>query len=151
MEPARVSCCVSGCKRTFKAEVVGDSSSYMCGKHFRCDLDLLAQIRRIKRRVNKFERRYMRDCRRGITEDKMMHYEHLIDTLYAMHNTVFEDIRREAQRQQDAGFFAPKTRRRKHDRPLADKPSKIGTAFDREFQRLKGVDTKVNKRELYDP
>lgn len=148
MEPERISCCIKGCKRTFKAEVVGDAELYMCGKHFRCELDLLSKIRRIKRRVTKFERRYKRDCRRGITEDKLGHYEHLLDTLYAMHNTVFDEIRREAQRQQDAGFFDPKPRRRKHDRPPAEKPTKIASSFDREFARVKAAMqqvTRVNK------
>jgi hypothetical protein len=135
-EPGRISCCINGCRRTFKAEVAGDSSLYMCGKHFRCDLELLGRIRRIKRRLTKIERKFKRLCARAITEDDIIRYEHVLDTLAAMHNTVFDEIRREAQRQQDAGFFAPKPRRRGavRDERTTDP---LAARFDDQFQRLK--------------
>jgi hypothetical protein len=63
----RISCCIPGCRRTFKAEDCGDGD-VMCGKHWRMGdqrlRDRVTRLGRIDRRIERLARRKaIRDCR----------------------------------------------------------------------------------------
>ncbi len=136
MEPDRVPCCITGCRRTFKREVVGESLEYLCGKHFRCDPDLLAKCRRHRKRVRRVERLFTRLARKA-TSAQIARMDRIWDRLVVEDNTYFQGIRLRAQAMQDAGYWARRRSRRVFRKPASDEGGKMNMGFEREFQRLK--------------
>lgn len=154
-DAARIPCCITGCRRTFKAEVCGDDhDEIMCGRHFKCDADLLRRLRSCRRRCRWIERRLARidravRARSGQMLDKEIEdFKRLAEIKRALWRRDYElwgAIKAEAQRQQDAGFFVRRRPRRKPSASLLDPPGPSAgerlamNRFEAEFHRLKRV------------
>lgn len=57
----RTPCCIPGCKRTFRADQMKDSSEAMCGRHYRTiDDRLIQRHKQMFKRMRKIDRLIMR-------------------------------------------------------------------------------------------
>lgn len=134
-EGTRVSCCILGCKRTFRAEVLGDDSEYMCGKHYRADpvlqrihKDLRLRSRRMVTILNRYHK-----TSRWSDEQCEAVYQRMVRRC----NKAWSDIVTKAQEMQDQGFWAPRPRSRKLAPKSKQAVSPLNSAFEAEFQRKK--------------
>lgn len=135
-DPDRIPCCIVGCRRTFKTEALGDGhNEFMCGKHFRVDPELVRRLRRVRQLWGKADRKGYRAFQDGnIPMAATM--SALMDRLAAADREIWTSIKDEAQRQQDAGFFAPKPRSRRKTVEAAP-TDRLAAGFEDQFQRLK--------------
>lgn len=135
-EPDRVPCCIIGCRRTFKAEANHQGEEVMCGRHMRCDGGLLERFRTVKRRASRLITLLNRRHAAGTMSPVMC--EHIWKRMDGRLGEAWGAIKAEAQRQQDAGFFAPRPRgRSKLASSDRSKPSPLASRFEDQFQRLK--------------
>lgn len=148
-DPTRVPCCISGCRRTFKRQAGDDESTrIMCGRHFRCDAVLLGRMRRTRRRYQRFNRQFeaidrllrrpqeLSAPRHRSLKQRHLKLARICNKLWHRDQAAWEEIRVEAQRQQDAGFFAPKPRSRRKPAETA-LPDPLSSRFEDQFRRLK--------------
>lgn len=136
-EAARVPCCIKGCKRTFRAEVLGEDSEYLCGRHYRADGELQRlhkDLRRRLRRMVTILNRYHRTSRR--TDQQC---EAIYRRMERRCNQAWNEIRITAQRMQDAGYWAPRPRTRGLAPKRKQAVSPLQSGFDANFQRLKAM------------
>lgn len=138
-EPARKPCCITGCKRTFRADRCGDGE-IMCGRHYRCDLRLVEHFKSLKARFRKIGGRLNKIHARGGASVEWL--EQRWQRAWRPVGDAWAALKAEAQRQQDAGFFAPKPRRRKvlqstFDAEPHPHSTRIASKFEDQFQRMK--------------
>lgn len=134
-EPARISCCIAGCRRTFRAELCGDGD-IICGRHYKCAPELKRLLLESRRLWFKLVRLGDAHARRsgGLVPVKVVK---AMRTCMRRHDRRWAALKAEAQRQQDAGFFAPKPRRRKSATCAKTQTSPLAGRFEDQFQRLK--------------
>lgn len=140
----RISCCVAGCRRSTKRlPRYSRDVRILCGKHWRGVKRERPDIARLQREA----RRQIIVLERRSRKRETIRLMRLIERAYRRHHRRWEMGRLEAQRQQDAGFFAVRVRRRKRVVGKSGQNSSgIASVFEQQFQRLKSeVDKSVGK------
>lgn len=142
-ESPRVPCCVVGCRRTFRTEDLGHSTEIMCGKHYRCDRELLVKFKRTRlrmRKVNRIGRALIRFHGMVLPASVERRLNRVWNKLQALEGATWGRMREKAQELQDSGYWAVRPR-------LEPKPKdKLADPFEREFQRMKTAQKKFGQK-----
>lgn len=138
-EPGRISCCISGCRRTFKiAPTDEDDTEVMCAKHYRCDRVAVDRYKRLRAQVRKWHRICMKHAGPSTVGERIRfeRMERIWGRWVRLCLAQWATIKAEAQRLQDAGYWAPRPSVRRN-RTTEPRERKAADRFEAEFQRLK--------------
>ncbi len=132
MSEGRIPCVITGCRRTFKADAHG-GGEVLCGKHYRCNAELHAAFKKAQQHFRKIARLLNRRWHAGTILEAVA--ESIWNRAEGRKNAAWDALKAEAQRLQDAGFFA---RRCPTGVPqVSDKKDRHADKFEDQFQRLK--------------
>lgn len=105
----------------------------MCGRHYRCCPELLARKKLVERRGRQVLRHLNALWTAGAIS--AVKADARFQPIGRLQDRAWEAMRVEAQRQQDAGFFARSPRRKAGEEVSARNP--LADRFEDQFQRLK--------------